>query len=240
MFDVLAVQEGVEIHSPMYSTESRMVEVREQIAKQTEENLEVLQGYDELIALLMEIKTSHPSFDLQKIVEGISYSAERHQSQTRKNQNRTPYIIHPMGVARQIIEIEGIWNEDILLAALLHDVIEDTYEIGETEQGYEEIRFLFGEKVEEYVRELSDDKSLPAEVRKELQIEHASHKSFGAAAVKLSDKLYNLNDLMKDPPPNWSKERIDQYLIWAQRVIESLPSYHPKLRAALEQVFELI
>jgi len=83
---------------------------------------------------------------------------------------------------------------------------------------------------------VTDDKSLEGEVRKRLQVINASHKSAGAAQIKLADKLYNLNDLMRAPPAGWSQARIDQYYEWAQSVVDRLPKANDKLFAAVDDV----
>ena len=61
--------------------------------------------------------------------------------------------------------------------------------------------------------EVSDDKSLPKESRKRLQIENAPHKSEAAALVTLANKISNLRDLVGNPPPGWSVEPRRIYLI---------------------------
>ena len=73
----------------------------------------------------------------------------------------------------------------VILAAILHDTIEDT------EATPDEIRSLFGEEVLGIVLECTDDKSLPYLDRKRLQIETAPHKSEKAKLVKLADKICN-------------------------------------------------
>ena len=69
------------------------------------------------------------------------------------------------------------------------------------------------------IEEVSDDKSLPSEERKRLQIAHAPHASREAKLVKLADKLYNLRDLERSRPVGWSTERANNYFNWAAKVI---------------------
>jgi guanosine-3',5'-bis(diphosphate) 3'-pyrophosphohydrolase len=82
----------------------------------------------------------------------------------------------------------------ILQAAILHDTIEDT------DATAAELRKRFGDEVARIVLEVTDDKALPKQRRKELQVEHAPHKSEGAALVKLADKTCNLRDIANSPP----------------------------------------
>jgi GTP diphosphokinase / guanosine-3',5'-bis(diphosphate) 3'-diphosphatase len=69
------------------------------------------------------------------------------------------------------------------------------------------------------VAEVSDDKSLPKESRKRLQIENAPHKSEAAALVTLADKISNLRDLVGNPPPGWSVEPRRIYFDWARMLL---------------------
>ena len=66
--------------------------------------------------------------------------------------------------------------------------------------------------------EVSDDKNLSYSERKRLQIVNAPHVSKEAKLVKLADKLYNLRDLERETPQNWTEIRKHQYFVWAQQV----------------------
>lgn len=171
--------------------------------------------------------------DTARIIRAVRFAAEKHQTQTRKNQAKSPYIIHPIGVASHLIDVGHVRDADILIAALLHDTVEDT------NATFEEIKGEFGVKVEEYVREVTDDRSLPRSERKKLQIEHAPHKSPGASMVKLADKFYNLTDLSREIPREedgtpWPKERVDGYFAWAKKVVDALPEVNPALKEAVD------
>ncbi|NDE55134.1 MAG: phosphohydrolase, partial [Actinobacteria bacterium] len=73
------------------------------------------------------------------------------------------------------------------------------------------------------VLEVTDDKSLEKNERKRLQIEHASHKSPGAALIKLADKISNVRDVGVSPPSHWDIQRRVDYLDWASAVVGALP-----------------
>lgn len=168
--------------------------------------------------------------DLVRLFEAVEFAAQKHQFQTRKNPGKTPYIIHPIGVAHHLLTTGHVREADILIAALLHDTVEDT------DTSFVEIRALFGEKVEGYVRELTDDKSLAKEERKALQIVHAPEKSAGAAQIKLADKWYNLHDMNNCAPEGWDQKRVDAYFAWAQQVVESLPWVNATLKKAVDDI----
>jgi len=101
-----------------------------------------------------------------------------------------------------------------LMAAILHDTVEDT---GST---FAELEETFGREVRLLVEEVTDDKSLPKEVRKQLQIDHAQALSSGAKQIKIADKICNIHDVAHTPPPQWPLERRREYLQWAAKVVD--------------------
>ena len=101
-----------------------------------------------------------------------------------------------------------------LIAAVLHDTVEDT------ETTPEEIEALFGPEVEVLVAEMTDDKSLPKAERKRLQIEHAPGLSSHAKEIKIADKISNILGITHNPPAGWSPKRKREYLEWADEVVD--------------------
>ena len=104
-----------------------------------------------------------------------------------------------------MVEEGGIYDPNVITAALLHDTVEDT------DTTFQEIENQFGGKIRKIVEEVTDDKSLPKQERKRLQIVHAPTSSYEAKLVKLADKLYNLRDVEKETPIGWTSERADEY-----------------------------
>jgi guanosine-3',5'-bis(diphosphate) 3'-pyrophosphohydrolase len=206
---------------------------RQFVSNSVHGNISVLNQFDVFAQNLKQAYLSHEGLDqndLNHIFDAITFSADKHRFQARKDPDQTPYIIHPIGVANTLITIGNVRDADIVIGALLHDTVEDT------ETTFEEIEARFGINVTNLVREVTDDKSLPKHVRKQLQVEHAPHKSAGAAQIKLADKLYNLSDLAKAPPSDWEAERVDAYFLWAQSVVDGLPNVNPALKQAVDQV----
>jgi guanosine-3',5'-bis(diphosphate) 3'-pyrophosphohydrolase len=160
---------------------------------------------------------------LNKLIEAASFAAKKHAGQTRKGAGAEPYINHPLEVANILVNIGKIEDYDVLIAAILHDTVED---VGVT---IEEIAEMFGETVAGYVSEVTDDKSLPKATRKQLQIEHAPHLSNGAKYIKLGDKISNVRDVSKNPPDGWSKERRLEYIDWSEKVINGLRGVNDSL-----------
>jgi guanosine-3',5'-bis(diphosphate) 3'-pyrophosphohydrolase len=165
------------------------------------------------------------------LLTAIHFSADRHRPQRRKDALKSPYINHPIEVAELLWRVGGVRDVAVLLAAILHDTIEDT------EATPDEIRSLFGEEVLGIVLECTDDKSLPYMDRKRLQIETAPHKSKKAKLVKLADKTCNLHDLNQSPPRWWPKIQKQEYLLWSQKVVAGLRGTNKDIEALYDEEF---
>uniref|UniRef100_A0A2M4CTZ5 Guanosine-3',5'-bis(diphosphate) 3'-pyrophosphohydrolase MESH1 n=1 Tax=Anopheles darlingi TaxID=43151 RepID=A0A2M4CTZ5_ANODA len=161
----------------------------------------------------------------------VNFAAIKHRDQRRLDKEETPYINHPIGVANILSSEGGINDFDVLSAAILHDTVEDT------ETTFEEIEKHFGPTIRSLVQEVTDDKSLPKQERKRLQIEHARTISHGARLVKLADKIYNLRDLQRCPPKNWTDERCREYFRWAKQVCDNLKGTNEPLERILDDIF---
>ena len=164
------------------------------------------------------------------LLRALAFAAEKHRFQKRKDTTGTPYINHPINVALTLAEIGEETDDDLLVAAILHDTIEDT------QTTPEEISTRFGPPVLSLVLEVTDDKNLPKEERKQLQVLNASKKSESARKLKLSDKICNVMDIIHHPPGNWSIERKQQYLSWAEQVLEGLRGTNLKLENKLREL----
>lgn len=165
------------------------------------------------------------------ILAAFSFAAEKHRDQRRKDREASPYINHLIEVSNLLWNIGKIRDEQVLAAAILHDTLEDT------DTTPEEIESAFGKAVLGYVREVTDDKSLPKPVRKQLQIDHAPHKSPGAKQIKIADKCSNVHDITHSPPVDWSMERKKEYFLWAKAVVDGLRGENPALESHFDQLF---
>jgi len=164
------------------------------------------------------------------VLKAAKFAALKHRDQRRKDVESSPYIIHPISVALVIADIGGIEEPEILAAALLHDTLEDT------DTSVSELDEIFGGTVRQYVEEVTDDKSLPKEERKQKQIEHAATLSKGATLIKLGDKISNVSDVTHSPPAGWDTERRKQYLDWAEAVINNCPKVNNALEVHFSEV----
>ncbi|MGD1899887.1 MAG: HD domain-containing protein [Phormidesmis sp.] len=162
-------------------------------------------------------------------LRALSFAAKKHRNQRRKDSAQTPYINHPIAVADILLNEAGVTEEVVLMAALLHDTVEDT------DTTFEELEQHFGQVVCGVVAEVTDDKSLPKAVRKQRQIDHAAELSDRAKLVKLADKISNVRDTASSPPKDWPTARIDEYLEWGKSVVRPIRGTH----ARLESLFDL-
>ncbi len=171
---------------------------------------------------------SHPVSDLARLLQAIQFSAEKHRHQRRKDHYASPYINHPVAVANLLATVGGVTDIATLMAAILHDTVEDT----ETAPG--DIEAEFGGEVRRLVEEVTDDMRLPKEERKRLQIVHAPMLSPQARLIKLADKIGNVEDIAHFPPKDWSTDRRQHYLDWAEQVVAGCRG----VNAALERRFD--
>ncbi|KAI3377313.1 hypothetical protein L3Q82_008511 [Scortum barcoo] len=178
------------------------------------------------------------SSDAVLLLETVNFAAEKHRNQRRKDAEETPYINHPIGVARILSHEGGITDIEVLQTALLHDTVEDT------DTSPAELEAKFGPVVAGYVKEVTDDKSLPKQERKRQQVEHAPHCSHQAKLVKLADKLYNLRDLNRCTPVAGtvlqaamsSREALNMKLPPIQSTAGAVPIRNEKGELSMEKV----
>jgi GTP diphosphokinase / guanosine-3',5'-bis(diphosphate) 3'-diphosphatase len=98
------------------------------------------------------------------VIRAVEFAAQKHRMQRRKDSDASPYINHPIALMH-VLCIDGSISDPLVLAvAALHDTIEDT------ETTEQELRTTFGEGITQIVVEMTDDKSLPKEERKRLQM----------------------------------------------------------------------
>ena len=119
-----------------------------------------------------------------------------------------------------------------LVAAILHDTIEDT------ETTPKELEENFGLEVRALVLEVTDDKQLPKAERKRLQVEHAGLLSANAKMIKLGDKIVNVRDVTATPPVKWSVARRREYLDWTEQVVRGCRGANPGLERYYDEVLQ--
>jgi len=172
------------------------------------------------------------SEDFGPFISALKFGANRHRRQRRKDAEKTPYVNHSIDVAEILWNVGAVRDIAVLTAALLHDVVEDT------ETKPEDVERCFGATILSLVLEVSDDKGLPKQVRKELQVQNAPNLSAGAKLIKIADKISNITDVTNSPPPDWSFERRMEYLDWAERVVTGLKGCNPGLEQEFYRLLE--
>lgn len=156
------------------------------------------------------------------IQKAIIFATLKHKEQKRKGTD-IPYIVHPVEVMQILTSLNC--NENIIIAGLLHDTLEDT------STTTEEIKNTFGEKVLDIVKSESEDKSKTWKERKQATIDHLENASTEIKLVCFADKLSNIKSIYRDKLElgekiferfNASKENIKWYYEELGKVFEKL------------------
>jgi (p)ppGpp synthase/HD superfamily hydrolase len=140
-----------------------------------------------------------------RLQRAFRYAAEKHAGQTRK-QTAVPYLSHLMAVASLVLEAGG--DEEMAIAALLHDVVEDCGGMPRLR----EVRKLFGRRVAHIVEGCTDSFGEPKAEwveRKKDYLREVTHADAETRLVSASDKLHNVRTILAD-------YRKDGEAIWAR------------------------
>jgi len=161
--------------------------------------------------------------DIRLITRAADFAARAHWKHRRKDVDRTPYINHLTHVA--LLLADAGCDANLIAAGYLHDTIEDV------RITYETLVENFGEDIAGLVLAVTDDKSAKWQLRKQAQIDCACDASPRVAALKLADKISNLQSLRDTPPHRWGREEIAVYLEWAHNVVSRLANPNEYLMA---------
>ena len=162
------------------------------------------------------------SKDFQLLIDAVLFGSEAHNGQFRKyTDNKVPYFNHPLGVAR-IISAAG-FRAEMIAAALLHDVVEDT------EVTADQIREKFGDEVARLVLEVTDV-SKPTDgnrqARKAIDRAHLAQGSAEGQTIKCADMIVNTADIVKNDP-KFAKV----YLVEIAETLKVLDKADPGMKA---------
>ncbi len=152
---------------------------------------------------------------MPKLQAAENFAKERHSGMLRKD-GITTYNEHLAGVVSRLKNL-GITDEDLLCAAWLHDIIEDT------NTGFNEVDQRFGSKVAVLVLSLSKDKSLPKSKQEEQYVKQLKESSFEAKLIKLCDISANLKDIKGAPLSKTKKAKT------VRKILHYLNSIKPDL-----------
>jgi (p)ppGpp synthase/HD superfamily hydrolase len=165
------------------------------------------------------------------ILRALKFAAEKHRDQRRKGAEKAPYVNHLIEVLYLLVQAE-VSDRAVLQAAALHDTLEDT------ETSSQELAAAFGFETTRLVEEVTDDKSLPKQERKRLQIRDAPGLSPGAKQIKIADKISNIEAVLSAPPEHWSPQRQIEYLEWTEQVVNGCRGVNAKLERRYDTVLE--
>tara|TARA_B100000508_G_scaffold60333_1_gene47141 strand:- start:180857 stop:181420 length:564 start_codon:yes stop_codon:yes gene_type:complete len=120
-----------------------------------------------------------------RLENAIRIASQYHHGQFRKEHDELPYISHPFSVASLVSNYTE--DEDIVIAALLHDTVEDT------EMTHEELIKFFGERVSELVDNVSEPKgNIPWKERKDIYLKKLEDGPVDAVLIAAADKIHNM------------------------------------------------
>lgn len=166
------------------------------------------------------------------LLRALAFAAEKHKDHRRKDAQASPYVNHLIAAALILSEEGQVGDEDLIVAAILHDTVEDT------ETTLAELEKQFGPKVSGIVGEVTDDKTLKKEARKKLQEVNAPRASSQAKQLMIADKINNVRDIMNSPPANWPRNRKLEYLLWATRVVAGCRGINDLLDRAFDEAVD--
>lgn len=164
------------------------------------------------------------------LFKGTLFAAEAHFGQKRNQNEQIPYIVHPLRVAHLLWIEGGVRNSDLLIAALLHDTLEDT------EVTKEEILAHFGPNILFLVEELTEVGKLTLEE----ELAHAQKMSKDAKTIKLADRTHNLRDLLDHPPLVWEHQKIAGFLNRSESLFKVLQGTHPQLELCYLEALQVV
>lgn len=148
----------------------------------------LLCGSIALIEGLRINQLSSMKYSNQRLLEAINFSALAHAKQLRKHPEGQPYIGHPFMVASILMQYE--YPEDVVIAGLLHDVVEDTSYTAD------DIEKMFGPTVRDLVLDVTEDKTLQYGAKKLAYIEQVKRAGESSRAISAADILANRLDLI--------------------------------------------
>jgi guanosine-3',5'-bis(diphosphate) 3'-pyrophosphohydrolase len=139
---------------------------------------------------------TQPVITNQHLLQAVALAARAHDGQLRKD-DITPYISHPFRVCLVVREVFGFGDPRMLLAAILHDTIEDT------RTDYDDLAAQFGSEIAHWVSLLSKDKRLPETERERAYCQGLVNAPWQVRACKLADMYDNMTDMESLPRARW-------------------------------------
>jgi len=142
------------------------------------------------------------------LLDALNFAAIAHKDQSRKGNGGAPYINHLIETCSLLTNVAKVTDTNVLVAAVLHDCLEDT-DVTELD-----ILTRFGQTVLDYVKAVTDDKSLSLDVRRKKQLDSLKTAGKAVMLIKLADHCSNIASL----PESWGYERLRSYLHWSNEI----------------------
>jgi (p)ppGpp synthase/HD superfamily hydrolase len=161
--------------------------------------------------------------DFSKYWNALSYAFTKYNN--LKRDNNLPFVVHPIRTI-SILRAYGFTefeNEDLMIATLMHDLVEDTT------LTIEEIEYKFGKKVASIVNESTK----PAKVKKDQWLETFKNYSKEAKIIKMGDRIDNLMDM-----EYWDKKRQISYLEQSKIIVRSCGDANQELAHKLDEIIQ--
>lgn len=163
-----------------------------------------------------------------QLTRALTFAAAAHVNQRRKGAAQEPYIDHLIEVLDLVAGATGGDDIELCIAALLHDVIEDT---DVTPAALED---AFGSRILRIVEENSDDMTLPKAERRQRRISSMARKSPEARIIKIADVISNLRALIYSPPAGWIAERKLGYLNGCRQLVDAGRGVNSEIEALFD------
>ena len=165
--------------------------------------------------------------DFSNYWRALTYAVDKYKTLTRKH--GPPYIVHPIRMTSilRAVGFSEFVQEDMMIAALLHDLLEDT------DITVEEIRNQFGKKVASIVKELTK----PEQINKDEWLKSLETASNEAKIIKMADRIDNLMDMNSGV---WSIEKQKSYAEQGKIILEKCGSAHSDLAFKLNETIEKV
>lgn len=173
---------------------------------------------------------------MSSLHDAIDLAVRAHRGQDREGDDPLPYVTHPMDVLHNVRYLAGVTDRDMLIAAILHDTVE------ETSVTLKDIERLFGERAAALVGELTRREPEESEtagwtkeeiwkLRAKMLVDEIALMSAEAQVVKLADRLSNVQEGKRIK----KGKKLERYLAQTRRILETVPrSRSPKLWDAIK------
>lgn len=183
----------------------------------------------------MEVKDNIQSIIM---IANAMFMADNAYTQSHNTVKRTPSNGNPKRVMHSLV-LCGVYDPDVLCAALLHDTVEYT------NLTIPEIRRVLGERVANIVSDITIDikiarlNTIKKVSNKKRQIKYVDELSQEARLIKLAIMLVNLKEIFVSPPNHWTREDVQGHFAWSKAVVDAgLRGICPPLEKEIDALWE--